>query len=256
MIDAEAMGKISFQPLKSRRLSEIIEDSIRDLIISGELKTGQKLPAEKEISKQFSVSIVTVREALRGLEAFGFVQKRRGRGGGIFIARTNSKIVKSAINNFLTSKKFSGKHVGEVRRIIEPACVRIAASNITQEELAGLEENIKYCEGKLKKKEKTFSDKDFFEIEERNVEFHRLVAEATHNPVLSLTVDYVEDFLLSFKKSNLSPNIEFSRKTIKGHRAIYAALLKGDAKIAGQKMLRHCNFVEEYLINKALQPEK
>ncbi len=54
---------VKFQRLKIRRLSEIVEGYIKDMILSGELKPGQKLPPEKEMSKQFGVSSVTIREA-------------------------------------------------------------------------------------------------------------------------------------------------------------------------------------------------
>ena len=192
------MGKISFEPLRIRRLSEIIEDSIKDLILTGELKVGSKLPTEKEISKQFGVSIVTVREALRGLEAFGIIQKKRGKNGGIFVTQTERHIVKSAVQSFLSSEKFTARDLNEVRSVVEPPCVRIAASRLTPDEL-----------------------KD--------------------------TVDYLEDFLLSFKKLHLVPDIRFSTETIRGHRRNYTALKKGDAKVAEEELLQHIAKVGEYL---------
>ncbi|MFC1901425.1 FadR/GntR family transcriptional regulator [Chloroflexota bacterium] len=247
------MSEVKFQPLKVRRLSEIIEESIKDLILDGQLKPGSKLPTEKEISRQFSVSIVTVREALRGLEAYGIIQKKRGKDGGIFVTELDIGTVKSAMYRFLTSARFSAKDVSEVRRIVQPATVKIAASQITPEELKALEKNIKYCEKKIERTKKNFSENDFFEIEERNVEFHRLIGEATHNPVLALTVDYVEDFLLSFKKSALNPDIQFSLRTIRDHRTIYGDLQKGDAQAAEKDMLKHIGFVEDCLAIKDRQ---
>lgn len=241
------MGEISFQPLKIRRLSETIEESIKDLILTGELKVGSKLPTEKEISKQFGVSIVTVREALRGLEAFGVIQKKRGKNGGIFVTQTERHIVKSAVQSFLSSEKFTARDLNEVRSVVEPPCVRLAASRLTPNELKDIEENIKYCENKVVKRKHAFSEKDFFAIEERNVEFHRLLAEATHNPILALTVDYLEDFLLSFKKLYLVPDVRFSTETIRGHRRIYTALKRGDAKVAEEELLQHIAKVGEYL---------
>ncbi len=244
------MQKIAFQPLKFRRLSEMIENSMKELILTGELKAGSRLPTEKEISRQFGVSIVTVREALRGLETFGVIEKRRGRDGGVFVTQINSVAVRNTLHGFLVSKKFSARDVGQVRRIVQPASVAIAATVISSDELDSLEKNVKYCEVKIEKRKHAFNEKDFFDIEERNVEFHRLIAEATHNPVLSLTVDYVEDFLLSFKKSTLKPDIEFSRKAMEAHREILNCLKKGDGQTAEQKMLKHCIATEEYLISK------
>ena len=81
------MRNFNFRPVKIRRLSETIETSIKDSILAGDLEVGSKLPTEKEISRQFGVSIVTLREALRGLEAYGVIEKKRGKDGGIFVAQ-------------------------------------------------------------------------------------------------------------------------------------------------------------------------
>jgi DNA-binding FadR family transcriptional regulator len=102
-----------------RRLSSIIEESIKDLVLTGQLKPGDKLPTEKELSSKFGVSIVTVREALRGLEAFGVIEKKRGRDGGVFIS-SNGNTVKDVVYTFLTSKNFSAKDVNEVRGVLQP----------------------------------------------------------------------------------------------------------------------------------------
>lgn len=244
------MSKINFKRLRFRRLSEIIEDTIRDSVISGELKLGSRLPTEKEISKQFGVSIVTVREALRGLEAFGIIQKKRGREGGIFVSRTKTDFVKGAVYNFLSLSKLSARDLGEVRKIVEPSTAAIAASRMTSDDLEDLKENIKYCESKLKRKSQLFSEEDFFDIEERNVEFHRLIAKATHNPILTLTVDYMMDFLFSYKKRSLVPDISFSNDSVREHRIIYNALRRGNAQDAEQYMLKHIVAVENYLLSK------
>ena len=92
----------------------MIEDSIKDLVLTGQLKPGDKLPTEKELGVKFGVSLVTVREALRGLEAFGVIEKKRGRDGGVFIS-SNGNSVKDVVFTFLTSRKFSAKDVSEVR---------------------------------------------------------------------------------------------------------------------------------------------
>jgi GntR family transcriptional repressor for pyruvate dehydrogenase complex len=186
------MRTVNFQPIKIQRLSEVIENSIKDLILTGQLPIGSKLPTEMEISKQFNVSIVTVREALRGLESFGIIQNKRGKGGGIFVSQPQSNIAISAMSHFLVSNKFAAKDLSEVRLIIEPAAVAAAASQITSDELKILRNNIKYCENKLRNKGNAISKKDFFGVEERNVEFHRLLAQLTHNPLLMVSLINVD----------------------------------------------------------------
>lgn len=250
------MQNISFEPLKVRRLSEIVENCIKDLILKGEIKPGDRLPTEKELSRQFGVSSVTVREALRGLETFGLIEKKKGKGGGILVVETDSDSVKIPLYNFLRSKKFSVRHLTEVRIIIEPVAVKIAASQIGPHEIRQLERNVRYCEEKIEKARNALSEKDFFDIEEGNVEFHRLISEATHNPVLALTIDYVMDFLFNFKKAMLTPDINFSTGVIADHRNILCWLKEGDAQGGQREMLSHLKKVERYLITKEPLPQK
>lgn len=250
------MPKITFQRLRIRRLSETIEDCIKDLILRGEIKPGDKLPSEKELSRQFGVSIVTVREALRGLEVFGFIEKKKGKNGGIFMREAGSDSVKIPLYSFLSLRQFSARHLTELREIIEPAAVRIAAPQISSYEIGKLERNVRYCEKKIEKVGDVFSERDSFDIEERNVEFHRLIAEATHNPVLALTVDYVMDFLFSFKKAILTPDIIFSTEIVKDHRNILARLREGDGEGGEREMLSHLRRVEKYLAKKEAHAKK
>jgi GntR family transcriptional repressor for pyruvate dehydrogenase complex len=239
--------EIKFQRLKSSRLSELIEESIKELILSGELKNGSKMPTEMEISRQFGVSIVTVREALRSLETLGIVERRRGKKGGTYITSAKVDVAKNAIHLFLASKKLSPKHITQVRDILEPAAVTMATKNITKEELKQLEENINYCKKRIDQKKSKISSRDFFEIEDRHTEFHRLIAEATHNPFLSLVADYMLDFLSSLEKDTLVPDLKYSENTLKNHEVILECLKSGDAKAAAQHMLKDINSVGNHL---------
>ncbi|MBA7668972.1 HTH-type transcriptional regulator LutR [subsurface metagenome] len=239
------MARVSFSPIGIRRLSEIIEHRIKDLILKGEIKPGQRLPTEKDLAKQFGVSIVTAREALRALEIVGYIQRKKGKGGGIFVKELQSDPVKVALYEFLRSRKFTLRDICELRRIIEPDAVRLATSQITSHAVEGLEKNIKYCERKIKKAEQTFSEKEFLDIREKNVEFHRLIAEATHNPVLALTIDYAVDFLFEFTK-NLGPDIQYSIQQTKEHRRIFTQLRNGDPEGAEKEMLSHLEKAEAY----------
>jgi GntR family transcriptional regulator, transcriptional repressor for pyruvate dehydrogenase complex len=244
------LDKIKFEPLRIRRSSEVIEDSIKEMIVSGQLKVGSRLPTEPEIGKQFGVSLVTVREALRGLETMGIIRKKRGKDGGIFVTEIESDVVNNAVHNFLVSRNFTARDLSVMRDIVEPPTIAIAAVNIDDEEIQTIENNVRYCEDTLQKKKENFSARVFFDIEERNVEFHRLLAEATHNPIIALTVDNMMDFVISFKRSTLVQDIGFSLKTVIEHRQLLEDLKKHDAVSARQHMEQHLKMVDNYLISK------
>lgn len=217
---------------------------------------GERLPTEKELSRQFGVSVITVREALRALEIMGFIEKKKGRCGGIFASQIKKDSVKIPVHYFLASNKVSSRNLTELRIIIEPYAVRIATCQITPNEIEALEKNVSHCERKMRNVGHNFTEREFFYIEERNIDFHRLIGEATHNPVLSLTMDYIMDFLFSFKKSILTPDRQFSVKTIEDHKMILASLKAGNAEEGEKMMLLHIKNVENYLAKQEIPKNK
>src|ERR671927_1736990 len=79
-----------FSRVNAGRISGLIVDQIRLLIRDGHLTAGDRLPSERELGERFGVSRVTVREALRGLEAQGLVAIRVGAHGGAFVTAPTS----------------------------------------------------------------------------------------------------------------------------------------------------------------------
>ena len=245
------MEKIEFESLKIRRTTDVIENRISGLIIKGSVLPGEKLPTEKELSEQFDVSIVTVREALRGLEVAGMIEKKRGKGGGIYVAELDSESVIRALHNYFIRSNFSAHHLAEVRLMIEPTIVRMVAAAPPQVQIEALEENVSYCERKLARVKAALKLGDYRALGERHLEFHKLISQATGNPVLMLTMDYVLDFVSDFKKSMFSPDYNFSLKLVADHRSILAALKERDPDSAGSRMLAHLQYLEEYQMDES-----
>jgi len=233
------MKTVVVEPIKVKRLPEIIETHIKNLIINGKIKADEQLPTEKEISRQFGVSIVTVREALKGLEVSGLIEKKKGRGGGVFAIQPKSEMVKNSLYSFLSSKSFSSQHLTQLRLIIEPAAVKIAASKIKPSEINMLERNILNAESNI-------YNMSHDERKQMNIEFHRLIAETTKNPVLSLTIDYVLDFLFHYKLKTLATNINFIRAVISEHRLILDGLKTRNIVETEKAMVSHLKNVEKY----------
>ena len=234
-----------------RRLSDAVETHLREMILEGEMQPGERLPTEKELSEQFRVSMVTAREALKGLEMIGLVEKKMGKGGGIFVREMKSDALKLPLFSFFSAKKVSSQHLTELRMIVEPAALRSAVSQMAPHELETLEDNVRYCEEKVMSVRSAISAAQFFDIESKNIEFHRLLAEATHNPILALTVDYVMDFLFRYKKSTLKPDLELSKGTVRDHRRILTYTKNGDADGAARAMERHLTKLERHFAGKS-----
>ncbi len=242
------MEKLRFDPLLVQRASAHIEKTIEGAILARKLKTGDKLPTEKEMASQFGVSLVTLREALRALEISGLIERRKGLGRGIFVSEIDSESIKASLVHFLNFKELSSQHLYEVRKIIEPPAIKLAVQNITRGEIQELEENVSYCEEKLSKVEPLIDEKEFFDLDKRNNDFHRVIAKGTHNPILSLTLDYVFDFITGCETSFLVSDIEYSINNVKDHRNILEYLKQKDAERCEQEMILHLKRLDEYLM--------
>ena len=198
------------------------------------------------IVAETSAKLAMVTSAWQGTSPPESFEKKRGKGGGIYATRISNDSLKAAFNKFLKRVDFTADQLTEVRLAIEPIMVKHIVTQITSAELKSLENNLIYTENKLKKVTSTLPQKEYAELGERNMEFHRLIAQATHNPVFMLTIDYLMDFIYEFRKSVFTPNIKHVTRVVKDHRDIFTSLKKGNAEEAEAKMLSHLTYLDMY----------
>jgi DNA-binding FadR family transcriptional regulator len=235
-----------FAPIPFGRVADQIEKTIKEKILRGKFHAGDKLPTEKEMASQFGVSIVTLREALRSLQVIGLIEKRKGHGGGIFVSQINEESIKTSLENFFSFKDLSIQQIYEARMVIEPACARLAVQRISPEEVIKLEENLSACEEILNKPTQEFREKDFFNIDDKAIEFHRFIVNSLRNPIVNLNFDYVMDLLRDCELKLLVPDKSHSMWVIKDHRNILDFLKNRDGKSCEGEMYLHLKKIEEY----------
>ena len=122
------------------RVSETIVRRIKKQISDGRLVAGHKLPAEREMARQYKTSRVSVREAYRSLEDLGVLRIRRGADGGAFIAKVDHEPVLRSLSLVLSLSRTSHKELTEARMLIEPPIARLAALRARKEDIARLEQ--------------------------------------------------------------------------------------------------------------------
>ena len=220
-----------FKSVKSNKVSEHITEQVRKAIFEGSLKPGDKLPPEKKLMETFSVSKVTLREALRSLEVLGFLEIRKGVSGGAFVTEIDMKKARDSFTNFLLFKNLSLSNLSEVRLILEPYVAEKAALAINEEGLKRLEKLNKEC---------AYIIKHDIPIESRKneIEYHRIIGSVSNNPILMFILDFVENLLIDTKEI-LQPRKEFSQKVLNAHKRIYKALSERDPKKAREEMIKH-----------------
>jgi GntR family transcriptional repressor for pyruvate dehydrogenase complex len=229
-----------FDSVKPDKVSQHIIDQIRNAIFGRRLKPGDKLPSERELIQKFRVSKATLREALRSLEVLGFLEIRKGVSGGAFVTEVDMVKARDSFSNFLLFKNLSLEDLSEVRLLLEPYIAERAILAITQEDLRRLEKLIKDSEHAIKK-DISFASR---EVE---IEFHRIIASITGNPILMFILDFVENLLIDTKEI-LRPGKEFSAKVVRAHKRIYNGLLERNGKKVHEEMVRHIREVEKDLL--------
>ncbi|OGP64784.1 MAG: hypothetical protein A2170_02020, partial [Deltaproteobacteria bacterium RBG_13_53_10] len=181
-----------FESITSNKISEHIIEQIRRAIFEGKLVPGDKLPSEKELIKKFNVSKATLREALRSLEVLGFLKIKKGASGGAFVTEIDMKKARECFANFLHFKNLSLKDLSEVRLILEAYIAEKATRVIREDDLMHLEE--------LLEKSPPLSKQGVpSNARAEEIEFHRILASLTGNPILMFILDFVENLLIDAK---------------------------------------------------------
>jgi DNA-binding FadR family transcriptional regulator len=218
-----------FEPITVARASSAIAEQIRTAIVTGKLTAGERLSPERELAEQFGVSRVTVRDALRSLEAMGLIEVRVGARGGAFVTAPTGSRVAQAMSDMMMMAVISPEDVVESRLIVELGTITLACARATDEDVEALRTLSERGEKALAAGTYT---------RELSWEFHSLLGAAAHNGA-------VEGLTQSFR-STLSMHPVRAREGAKAHAAtvqeharILAALEARDAATARHEMAQH-----------------
>jgi DNA-binding FadR family transcriptional regulator len=219
------------------RVSETIVRRIKKQISEGRLLTGHKLPAEREMARQFKTSRVSVREAYRSLEELGVLRIRRGADGGAFIAKVDHGPVLRSLALVLGLAKTSHKELTEARMLIEPPIARLAALRARKADIARLERVLVQEEADAALRSGSFRP--------TRSQFHRSVADCAHNLPLIVLMNALAD-LTADAASALDASIR-ARHRLKNchyHRLIFEAIRQRDGDAAYTVTARHVGDIQ------------
>jgi DNA-binding FadR family transcriptional regulator len=219
----------AFAPIKRRRLSDQVSTQIEGRIASGELRSGDKLPSERELAESFGVSRGAVREALRNLERTGLIALQAGAHGGAFIGQGDPGLIGDSFRNLYQLGSVSLDDLTEARLWLASTVVRIACARATEADLTALTANVDAAERLLKAKR--YDDK--IDI---HIEFHNLLARATGNAVMAMLMAALMEVMRDFAHA---AGGERNDLTIKARRRLLAALAERDADAAVTAMTEH-----------------
>jgi DNA-binding FadR family transcriptional regulator len=224
-----------YTPIQPSRLYEQIVEQIKAQIFNGQLRAGDRLPTERELSEQFGVSRTAVREAITALGQRGLVEVRPGR--GTFVINGASQAVRDSLELLMTIGQEGDDRINlvEVREILEPEIAALAAKRAKEPEIAEMQAAIAAMDT-------TLGDIDaFIEFDNR---FHRALAKAAHNPIILTLIDSIVDLLqaqrLLIGSAGGGPEHGQSH-----HKQILAMIIHADPEAAREAMRAHLRQVRE-----------
>lgn len=227
------------------RAFERISDQIREMVLGGALKTGDRLPSERELSAQLGVGRPVLREALRKIEYAGLIELRKGRNGGAFVSLGNPGVIADNMSDLIQLRNISIEELFEARIWIQSALVRAACQRATAEDIEALEENVRLAEeyhARGQADERTVA----------NIEFHNLLARATGNRVMVIMVRGLTDALRSLVQQVGS---EQPRSMFKVRRQLVDAVREKDEEKAVYAMTRILRAAEKMYLSLAAKRE-
>lgn len=234
-----------FAPVKRRTISSEIRAQLLEAIRSGELRPGSPVPAERQLCEQFGVARTSVREAIQGLTASGYLERR---GNRPVVAERLPEIRLTGHSATLDERKALVRQLFEVRRTIEPTMSEFAARRANAAERADIAELAARSTDQL----------DEFRATDRA--FHTAIARACGNPLLqevyakTLGALFGSEELASllYAETNRKEVGEIITSSTAAHRAIAEAIVAGRRKPTVAAVEAHLDDVERRMIERLL----
>lgn len=211
-------------------------DNIKEMIISGELGPGARLPKEADLASRLGLSRNSLREAVRALTLIRILETRQG--DGTYVTSLEPDILLETMT-FVADFHQDGTllHVLQVRRILESAATALAAQYISDEELEALRVLVREME----------ACETVEAFMENDLAFHRTIAQASRNPVLASLLDSFSSRTSRARVWRGVTQAGAIEQTKADHRAIYDALRHHRPDLANGLAIAHIGSVESWL---------
>ncbi len=226
-----------FQPVDHRKTALGAVEQIEDLILKGVLRSGDRLPAERDLAEQMTVSRPVLRDALTILEKRQLIETRRG--GGTFVADLIGPVFSEAIIQLIARHPSARNDYFEFRRGIEGQAAALAATRAAPSDLGRLDEIVDQMR-------KAHDIGDLAMESRLDVAFHHAVGDATHNVVMLHTLRSCYRLLengVFYDRGRLYYHPSARVELLRQHCTIADAIRSGDADRARRASQDHIDYV-------------
>ena len=233
-----------FQVAKQNRVFQDVISQIEEAILSGEIKIGEKLPAERKLTEMFETSRGTIREALRVLEQKGLISIKTGTNGGAIVESVKTEKVSESLDLLIRSQSLQLNHISQFREDVEGNVTYLAAKNVVKEDIPILEKIV----GRVKEAVDAGIDKWDDYIKADN-DFHTELARIAGNPIYESIIKTVHENINRYYDAFLSKEDERMEENYQDMAEILKAVSKKEAGIAQELARSHVRRFNEFMKN-------
>jgi len=219
-------------PKTDTHMTMRVVNHIRNLIETGELQPGDRIPPEREFARRLRISRASLRTGIGYLAAMGVMDVRHG--VGTFVADGPPEIGKSSLSLLGALHGFQSWQMFEARRILESELAALAAQRGREQHLAALSEEVA---------EMYATVDNPMEYLIHDVRFHRVIAQASGNPILAALMETITSALYDERRKTAERSRDL-RQSADLHREIYRAIRTRNAAEAKAVMERHLTMAQ------------
>jgi GntR family transcriptional repressor for pyruvate dehydrogenase complex len=221
-----------FKLLDSERVGTTAEEVVtrlREMIHGGELRSGDRLPPERDLAKKLGVSRPTLRAGIRSLSAVGVLKSKQGAGTFVVEADASPALDSNPLRLMASLHGFSSAEMFEARLILEMAISGLAAERATSEHIAALAEELAEMFATLDVPE---------EYLVHDMRFHQVIAAASGNRIITALMNMVASILFDVRSKTVHRAHDL-KESADMHRLIFRAIREGNIEAARNAMRDH-----------------
>jgi len=226
-----------FKVIKSKKLSGKIVQQFLNMMLKGDLKTGDRLPSEAELCEMFEVSRGTLREALKTLENLNLITIRPAIGA--YVNELGMDYFIKQVMPIILLGRDEIIDLMEIRKILEVYAVGAAAVNAEENDKSLIRSELEAMNASLE---------DYDRFIEHDINFHMYISKASRNGVLPKIIEAIRLLYLKQQREVIKKP-EAAERALNYHRAICNAIENGDVDRAKQMMLEHMEDIEKAIIS-------
>ena len=212
------------------KIPELVMQSLLTAMENGQIKMGEELPPERDLTATLGISRGSLRECLAILEYLSIIETR---GNRKIVVKDASYFRKAVSFVRLSVSRSTQEDWAEFRRANEIAIVELACERATEQDLDRLNESVLRLE------------RDLYDYT-ADVEFHCNLARASHNAIFAATIDLAAGMIADLRiRYYKLPN--YYQRTADSHRLIFQAVKNRDKAVAIAEMERHLHLVYEFM---------